>query len=116
MKQAVCLVVGVLSLVLCAAAQEGAQRVSETDARKAIAHRVDPEYPPMAKQMHITGKATVDVVVDADGVVEKVSIVSGNPMLTNAAVNAVKKWKFTPFKAEGKPIRAVIQMGFVFSL
>ena len=117
MKQTVWLLVAVLSLALCAAAQEGAQRVNESDARKAITHRVDPAYPPMAKQMHITGKATVDVVVDAGGGVEKVNIISGNPMLTGAAVNAVKQWKFEPFKsAEGKPMRAVIQMGFVVSL
>jgi TonB family protein len=105
-----------LFLTLSAGAQQPAQRVNESDARKAILHRVDPEYPLMAKQMHITGKATIEVIVDTEGAVEKVAVVSGNPLLTAAAVNAVKKWKFSPFKADGKSIRAVIQMGFVFTL
>ncbi len=116
MKFTAVLLTAGLFLSLPAGAQEAAQRVSESDARKAITHRVDPQYPMMAKQMHISGKATIEVTVDPEGSVEKVSVVSGNPMLTAAAVNAVKQWKFTPFKADGKSIRAVIQMGFVFSL
>lgn len=91
-------------------------RVSQADAIKAATTRVDPEYPPMAKQMKISGEAELDVTVSADGTVEKVDIVKGNALLTSAAVNAAKKWKFKPFEADGKPSKAVVRLAFNFNL
>ena len=50
------------------------------------------------------------------GEVAKVQPVSGNALLSSAAVNAVKKWKFKPFTAEGKPAKAVVRLSFNFNL
>jgi len=97
-------------------AEEPLVRVAEPDARNAVLERVNPAYPPMAKQMHISGKVQVDVFINPDGAVEKVTVLNGNPMLTAAATNAVKQWKFTPFKSNGKAVHAVTAMSFAFSL
>jgi periplasmic protein TonB len=91
-------------------------RISEADAKKAAISKANPEYPPMARQMHVAGQVVVEAEVGTDGEVEKVQTVSGNALLSAAAVGAVKKWKFTPFTAEGKPAKALIRMGFNFSL
>jgi TonB family protein len=68
---------------------------------------VKPEFPTMARQLHLSGAAEMDVFVGEEGDVEKVEPKSGNPMFTSAAAAALKKWKFTPFKADGKAVKAV---------
>ena len=97
-----------MAVALCA---QDTVRVSEAEAKKALVSRADPEYPAIARQMHLGGRVTVDVFVDEAGKVEKVQPVSGNQLLTGAAVSAVKKWKFTPF---GK--KAVATFAFDFKL
>ena len=83
---------------------------------KAVVTRVQPDYPPMALQMRIRGRAVVEAVVDTEGHVEKAQPVSGNMILTAATVRAVRKWKFTPFTAEGKATRALVRVSVDFSL
>ncbi len=87
-------------------ADDGALRVSEEDLRKAAVTKVKPEYPSMARQLHLAGRVEVDVFVDATGDVERVEPKSGNPLFTSAAAAALKKWKFAPFKADGKAVKA----------
>jgi periplasmic protein TonB len=96
-------------------AEEFTLRVSEEQATKAIKSKVNPEYPAMARQMKLGGKVQVDAYIDADGKVEKVQVVNGNALLTSAAVTAVKRWKFSPFTAEGKAVRAVAAFTFSFA-
>ena len=97
-------------------AQDGFVRVTEPEAKKAIVSKVEPEYPAMAKQMRVTGRVQVDVFVAADGSVDKVQALNGNMLLSNAAVNAVKHWKFSPITANGKPCKAVTTLTFDFKL
>jgi protein TonB len=89
-------------------------RIPASEAMKAATSRPAPEYPVVARQMKVTGHVEVEVLVAADGSVENVKVVSGNPLLTPAAVNAVKKWKFTPFVSNGGPSKAVANLAFDF--
>ena len=59
--------------------------------------------------------ATYDLVAES-GAVEKVNIVSGNPVLTRPASDAVKKWKFAPFTSDGKPVKAVVPVSLSFKM
>jgi periplasmic protein TonB len=109
----------VLSLVALSSllhADDVVIRISDADAQKAAITRSSPDYPPMARQMHVSGPVIVEAEVTADGDVAKVQPVSGNALLSSAAVNAVKKWKFKPFTAEGKPAKAVVRLSFNFTL
>jgi protein TonB len=63
--------------------------------------RIEPEFPAMARQLKITGEVEVDVVIADNGTVESVKPVSGNPVLTRSATDAVKRWKFKPFQHDG---------------
>jgi periplasmic protein TonB len=97
-------------------AEELTVRISDADAQKAALSKASPDYPPMAKQMHVSGAVVVEAQVTEDGEVAKVQPVSGNALLSSAAVSAVKKWKFKPFTAEGKPAKAVVRLSFKFTL
>jgi periplasmic protein TonB len=106
----------VLALMTCSLSRLGlAQiRVEESDAKKNIITKVEPEFPPIAKQMNLSGRVEVDLHVDETGKVEKVDAVSGNPILAGAAISASKRWKFQPFEADGKPTKAVVRIAFSF--
>ena len=62
--------------------------------KRALVSHVDPEYPPMARQMHLSGAVLLDIVIDKDGKVSEVHVSSGSALLSGAATAAVKKWKY----------------------
>ena len=90
-------------------------RITMEKARQLATAKPTPDYPPMAKQLKITGRVAVEMFVDLDGSVEKVDVVTGNPVLASAATAAAKKWKFPPFEADGKPMKAVVRLYFDFN-
>lgn len=91
-------------------------RVATDDAMKAAIKKTPPDYPPIARQLKVVGKVQVEVIIDADGNVENIKILSGNAMLTQSVVAAVKKWKFTPFTQDGAPTKAVAALEFDFKM
>lgn len=89
--------------------------VSEADAKKAATEKIAPAYPTVARQMKLSGAVQVEAAVEEDGAVGEVKVLTGNPVLAQAVVQAVKKWRFRPFQAEGKPARAVATLSFEFA-
>ena len=79
-------------LPLRTSAQDAA---SETGKRK-VRTKVAPEYPALAKQMNVTGKVKIEATIAADGHVASTKVVGGSPLLVNAALDALKKWRFEP--------------------
>ena len=61
---------------------------------RSAVHKVPPTYPPIARQMGITGTVVVTTTVDASGKVIKADSTSGNKLLATSAIEAVKQWKF----------------------
>jgi periplasmic protein TonB len=72
--------------------------------KRKVRVRVTPDYPPLAKQMNVTGKVKIEVTVAADGHVVSTKVVGGSPLLVNAALEAVKKWHFEPAAKESTEI------------
>jgi TonB family protein len=62
--------------------------------------KVQPTYPDLARKMNISGTVKVQVVVAPNGTVKDAKIVGGHPVLANAALEAVKKWRFEPAPGE----------------
>ena len=86
-----------IAAILAFAAPLHAQDAAASDAAKRkVKARVAAEYPALARQMGVTGKVKVEVTITTDGKVASTKIVGGSPVLTMAAVDAVKKWKFEP--------------------
>jgi len=81
-----------------------------------LIHRVEPEYPASAKSQHIQGPVVLDVQVLSDGSVGTIAIVSGDPTLTEAAVHAVRKWKYQPNVVNGRPVESQTRVTINFSL
>jgi protein TonB len=62
--------------------------------------KVAPTYPVLAKKMNITGTVKILVVVSPNGSLKDTKVVGGNPVLVNATMDALKKWKFEPADSE----------------
>ena len=79
----------------------GAQSASESShSERKIASRVAPVYPELAKKMHIRGTVKVEAIVRPNGQVKSTRVLGGNPVLVDAALDAVGKWKFEAASSE----------------
>ncbi|HYP09810.1 MAG TPA: energy transducer TonB [Bryobacteraceae bacterium] len=89
-------------------------RVTMDQALKAATSRVQPEFPATARQMQISGEVEIEVIINPGGEVEAAKALSGNPLLTQPAIRAVSKWKFTPFTVDGSATKAIAVLKFNF--
>jgi TonB family protein len=81
-----------------------------------LVHRVAPVYPAQARLLHLEGKVILAATVMEDGTVRDVKVVEGSPALAEAAVDAVKRWRYKPFELEGKPVKNEIGINVEFKL
>lgn len=95
---------------------EDPMKVSRSDAMSAATSKPQPAYPVIAKQLRVEGEVQVQIVIGEEGKVEGATAVAGNPILTKAAIDTVKDWKFTPFKNDGKSVKAQTVLSFVFKM
>ena len=114
----VCTVLAILtSIVSTVSAQDAApKKVSKSEGLSNAIAKVQPDYPSVARQLKIEGAVELEALVTESGTVERVNIVSGNPLLTRPAADAVKKWKFAPFLSAGKAIKALVPVGLSYKL
>jgi protein TonB len=106
-----------LSLTLCGAMilpAQAVKRITKLEAVGAATTKIQPEYPPVARQLKLEGSVELEADVGETGSVTEVREVSGNPVLAKAAATALRKWRFRPFQAEGKPVRAIAVLSFQF--
>ncbi len=89
--------------------QMQAQSTPGSSSGRAVTSRVAPAYPELAKKMHIHGTVKVEAGVRPNGTVKSTRILGGNPVLIEAASDAVKLWKFAPGPAE---TTEVVQLTF----
>lgn len=69
-------------------------RAQQDEVSRKVKSKVSPSYPELARRMSIAGVVKVQVVVAPNGSVKSTKVVGGHPLLVNAAVDAVKKWRF----------------------
>jgi len=106
----------VLSACGTAFGQDAEKKLTRAEALSAATLKAQPEYPTVAKQLRVEGTVELEALVGEDGKVEKVTILKGNAMLTRAASDALKRWKFNPFTEAGKPVKAVAPVEFTFKM
>jgi TonB family protein len=105
-----------VAVVLTALGQPAPKKLTRAEALGAVVSKVQPDYPPVAKQLKLQGEVDLEAVVSENGTVEQVNILSGNPVLTHPAAEALKKWKFTPFSEDGKSVKALAPVVMSFKL
>jgi TonB family protein len=94
----------------------GRVRVSSGVAQGLVITKVPPQYPPEAKDAHIQGVVRMNVIVDKEGNVANIQLISGHPLLAPAAIDAVKQWKYKPYLLNETPVEVETQVQVNFTL
>lgn len=79
-------------------------------------HAPKADYPALAKKARIQGKVELEALIGRDGKVKKLRVLSGHPLLAQAALEAVKKWCYKPTLIEGEPVEVVTLVEVPFRL
>jgi TonB family protein len=79
---------------------------AQDETMRKVKSRVDPVYPPLAKQLHLSGIVKIQATIAADGKIKSTKVIGGHPVLVQAAVQALEKWKFEPANEETTEIIA----------
>jgi len=90
-------------------------RVGGQISTPALLHRVEPVYPDIAAAAHVVGTVILEAVVGTDGCVESVKVLRSRPLLDNAAIAALKEWRYTPLVLNNIPTPFVLTVTFSFS-
>ena len=91
-------------------------RVSQGVSQGLLIHRVQPMYPPLARQARIQGSVILQAEISKDGSIENLRLISGHPMLAPAAIEAVKQWRYKPYFLNGEPVAVETQITVNFTL
>lgn len=75
-----------------------------------------PTYPALARQARITGTVVLHAIISKDGTISQLEVVSGHPLLVQAALDAVKQWRYQPTLLNGDPVEVDTQITVVFGL
>jgi protein TonB len=82
-----------------------------------LVSKVEPEYPEIAKKARIEGIVVLEAIINKDGTVGNIKVLrSLNPILDQAAIKAVKQWKYIPGKVNGKPVNSYLTVTVRFIL
>ncbi|HET7749832.1 MAG TPA: TonB family protein [Terriglobales bacterium] len=91
-------------------------RVSQGVSQGLLIHRVQPMYPPLARQARIQGTVVLQAEISKDGTIENLRLMSGHPMLAPSAIEAVKQWRYKPYFLNGEPVAVETQITVNFTL
>lgn len=81
-----------------------------------LLHKAAPEYPTVALQRHIQGAVRFTALIGKDGRIERLSLISGHPLLVAAAARAAKQWIYRPMTVHGNPVRVSTRIEVTFAL
>jgi TonB family protein len=91
-------------------------RVGGNAASSNLIHKVPPVYPQGAKDSHIQGTVVLETYVNKDGLVDNLKLLSGHPLLAQAAIDAVRQWTYKPTLLNGQPVDIVTTVTVNFAL
>src|SRR2546430_2192827 len=91
-------------------------RVSQGVTQGLLIRKVQPNYPPLARQARIQGAVLLQAEISKDGTIQNLRLISGHPMLTSAAIEAVKQWRYKPYILNGEPVEVETQITVNFTL
>jgi protein TonB len=79
-------------------------RVSQGVTSGLLVRKQEPEYPAIARQARVQGQVVLEAIIAKDGTVQNLRVVSGHPLLVNAALDAVRQWRYRPYLLNGVPV------------
>ena len=81
-----------------------------------LIHRVEPIYPPLARQIHREGRVELRATIGTDGTIQSLQVVSGDPMFLNSAIEAVRQWRYRPTILNGQPVEIDTYITVVYTM
>lgn len=81
-----------------------------------LIRRVQPTYPPLARNAHVQGSVVLFAMISTAGVIENLRVVRGHPLLVGAAIDAVRQWRYRPYILNGEPIEVETEITVNFVL
>lgn len=81
-----------------------------------LINQVKPVYPPLARQARVSGVVILEAVIGKDGSIAEVKVISGHPLLQQAAIDAVSQWKYKPTLLNNEPVEVQTTVTVTFSL
>lgn len=81
-----------------------------------LLRKIEPTYPELARKARIAGMVILQVSIDEEGNVEEIRLLRGHPLLNEAAVDAVRQWRYSPTLLNGEPVPVLGTITIVFNL
>ena len=81
-----------------------------------LINKIQPAYPPLARQTRISGTVRLHAIIGKSGEVKQLEVMSGHPLLVQAALDAVRQWKYQPTQLNGEAVEVDTTIDVIFSL
>jgi protein TonB len=81
-----------------------------------LVNKVQPQYPPLARQTRISGTVRLHAIIGKDGGVQSLTLESGHPLLVQSALDAVRQWRYQPTLLNGEAVEVDTTIDVIFSL
>lgn len=91
-------------------------RISESLQSAQLFYRVEPVYPPLARQLRREGRVELRAVIATDGTIQSLEVISGDPLLIRSARDAVRDWRYRPTILNGQPIEVETHITVIYTL
>lgn len=89
-------------------------RISQGVSQGLLIKRVQPKYPQAALVIHTQGAVQIDAIIDKEGNVTNLKVLSGDAILARAALEAVRQWRYKPYYLDGQPVEIATQITVIF--
>lgn len=96
--------------------QQGPVRAGGLIRQPVRTHYVAPVYPSIAQSARVEGQVQIEAIIGLDGVVQQARVVSGSPLLSDAALSAVRQWRYTPTTLNNQPVAVIMTVVVTFTL
>lgn len=81
-----------------------------------LIRRVEPIYPTIARNVGVQGAVLIKAVISTEGRIEQAQVVSGSPLLSKAALDAIQQWRYRPYYLNDKPVEVETEITVMFNL
>ncbi|MGC1483372.1 MAG: energy transducer TonB [Candidatus Acidiferrum sp.] len=93
------------------------QRLFKTHLEQAmLIQKVEPVYPPLARQIHREGQVELHALISTDGTIRSLQVVSGDPLFLRSALDAVQQWRYRATVLNGQPVEIDTYITVIYSL
>ncbi len=98
------------------ASQQDTEKKPQNVTPAVLIKKVAPEYPKKVRKQHIEGTVRFHAIIAQDGTIKNLEVLSGDALLVDAALKAVRQWRYQPTQINGKPVEIDTTIDVVFAL